>query len=81
MRPLGRHEFEGAFDPETVDALAEALDLSLRLYEADDRFRQIPRDTAMKILAKGVINIAKSGVQDSSALAEGALSYLLRLPA
>ena len=78
MRPLGRHEFEGAFDPDTVAILAEALERSLALYEADKRFQKIPRAAAMKDLAKGVINIAKTGVRDPAAIAEGALSYLLR---
>jgi hypothetical protein len=64
-----------AFDRETIDTLAAALDRACRLAAAEARGQYDP-DFARSILAERVMEMARHGERDRARLALGALCHL-----
>jgi hypothetical protein len=69
------HWANSAFDPETIDALAAALDRACRLAAAEAR-GQFDLDWARNILAERIRDMARQGERDRARLALGALCHL-----
>ena len=60
-----------AFDPETVEILAHALDRAYEALEAERKL--VPGDGGVSSLAKVILELAKEGERDPKQLAERAL--------
>ena len=77
MRTFLRNEPE-AFDPDTIDIMAVALDEAWRQVQADKATYQINGDAegARDALAKHIVNLVRQGEHDVLVLLRGALDRL-----
>jgi hypothetical protein len=69
------HWANSAFDPETINTLAAALDRACRLAAAEAR-EQFDPDSARSILAARIMDMARDGERDRARLALGAICHL-----
>jgi hypothetical protein len=60
-----------AFDPETVEILAHALDMAYEVLRAERKL--VPGDGGVSALAKLILEVAKEGERDPKRLSERAL--------
>ena len=69
---------DAAFDPETIEVLAAALDNAWETIEkSGSRFARPAYSRAMReVIAKRIIEMARSGIKDQRQLADDAVRFL-----